>query len=845
MKGLPNADHRLPICDWRMASGDSHDFQSPIANRQSEIGNERGLMDTIWQDLRYGIRTLIKRPGFTAVAVITLALGIGVNTMIFSVVNAVLLSPLPFPDSARLVRIGESHANYKGNLTYANFLDLGDGTRSLENIAAARFWSDNLTDGGEPEQVSSMQVSANFFPALGIPPQLGRTFLPEEDQPGRDNVAVISNALWQRRFGGDPNLIGKAIKVGTIERTVIGVMPPGFQSNILFSGEYDLWVPLVPGGLLRDNRRSHLLAVIARLKSRATIAQAEAELGALAAGIEQQHPGVDDPELGVTVVGLRERLVAPVRPALFVLLCAVGCVLLIACANVANLLLARSAAREKEMAIRLALGASRWRIARQLLTESALLGLAGGGAGLLLAVWGIDSITALAPGNLPRIGEVRIDGWVLGFTLITSLLTGILFGLAPALQLPRLSIHEVVKDGGRGSTGTRRRWLRQVLVVSEVAIALVLLIGAGLLINSFLRLQRVDRGFDARNLLTLNLTLSRFSTSEQQVAFLRQVLDRAALVPGVTAVGLTSTLPLRGGPGTDFVIEGRPPLALGDEPSADIRIVDPNYFRAMRIPLRAGRPFAETDSTDAPKVMVINENMARRFWPNEDPIGKRVTMKDWGPPLTGEIIGIAVDVKADSLDSETRPMIYWAYPQFPTIFNSFVVRTEGDPLSLIGAIKSQIWSVDPSQPVASVATMEQVVANSVAAHRFNMLLIGIFAAVALALAGVGIYGVISYTVSQRTHEIGIRLALGAQGSNVLRLVVGQGMVLALAGVGLGLAAAAGLTRLMSSLLFGVSPTDAPTFAVVAVLLTAVALFACAVPALRATKVDPMVALRYE
>ena len=802
-------------------------------------------MQTLIRDLQYGIRMLIRKPGFTLIAVVTLALGIGANTMIFSVVNAVLLSPLPFPDSARLVRLGESHQKYKANFTYASFYDLGNETESLENIAAARFWSDNLTDSAEPEQVSIMLVSANFFAALGVPPQLGRTFLPEEDSPGRNNVVVLSHALWQRRYGGDPNLIGKPIKVSGNERTVIGVMPSGFQSNVLFSGQYDLWAPLMSGGSLRDNRRSHLLAVIARLKPRATIARAEGELGALAAGIEQQNPGVDDPELGVTVVGLQDRLVAPMRPALMVLLCAVGCVLLIACANVANLVLARSAAREREMAIRLALGASRWRIARQLHTESALLGVAGGAAGLLLAVWGVDSITAFAPANLPRIDEVRIDARVLGFTLFTSLLTGILFGLAPALQLPRLSIHEVVKDGGRGSVGTRRRWLRHILVVAEVAAALVLLIGAGLLINSFLRLQQVDRGFDARNVLTLNLTLSRYSTTEQQVAFLKDALERVAQTPGARAAGLTSTLPLRGGPSTEFVIEGRPPLEVGDEPSADIRIIDPNYFHAMGILIQAGRPFAETDSTDAPRVMVINENMARRFWPDEDPIGKRVTMKDWGPPLTGEIVGIASDVKANGLDSETRPMIYWPYPQFPTIFNSIVVRTEGDPLSLVGAIKSQIWSVDPAQPIASVETMEKVLADSVAPRRFNMLLIGIFAALALALAAIGIYGVISYTVSQRTHEIGIRMAMGARGSDVLKLVVGQGMTLALAGVVVGLAAAFGLTRLMSSLLFGVSPTDAVTFALIATLLAGVALVACIVPARRATKVDPMVALRYE
>ncbi len=800
---------------------------------------------TLIQDLRFATRMLLQNPGFTAVAVVTLALGIGANTMIFSVVNAVLLRPLPFPDSARLVRMSESHAKNTANFTYATFLDLGNENESVRDIAGARFWSDNLSDGGEPEQVSSMLVSANFFQALGVVPQLGRTFLPEEDRPGGDRVAVISHGLWQRRYGADPDLIGKSIKFGGIERTVIGVMPPGFQSNVLFSGQYDLWLPLVPDGVLRDNRRSHLLAVIARLKPGATLAQAQAELATIARGIEQQHPGVDDPDLGVAVVGLQERMVAPIRPALFVLMCAVACVILIACANVANLLLARAAAREREMAIRLALGASRWRITRQLLTESALLALAGGAAGLLLAVWGVDSIIALAPANLPRINEVRIDGSVLGFTLIASLLTGILFGIAPALQLPRMSIQEVVKDGGRGSTATRRRWLRHCLVVSEVAIALVLLIGGGLLINSFWRLLQVDRGFNAQNVLTVNLTLSRFSTSEQQVAILREVLERVAQVPGVRSVGLTSTLPTRGGPATDFVIEGRPPVEVGDEPSADIRIVDPNYFRTMGISLRAGRWLGNGDTPNAPKVMVINENMARRFWPDEDPIGRRVTMRDWGPPLTGEIVGVAGDVKADGLDSETRPMIYWPYTQFPVIFNSIVVRTEGDPLSLVGPIKSQIWFVDPVQPVSSVESMEQVLATSVAPRRFNMLLTGIFAAVALALAAVGIYGVISYTVSQRTNEIGIRVAMGAQSSDVLKLVVGQGVTLALIGVGLGLAAAAGLTRLMSSLLFGVSPTDGATFVSISVLLMAVALAACVVPARRATKVDPMVALRYE
>lgn len=806
-------------------------------------------METFWQDLRYGIRVLLTKPGFTAVALVTLALGIGANTMIFSVVNAVLLRPLPFPDSSRLVRIGESHqrvASQTSNFTYASFLDLGEQTESLEHIAASRFWTENLTDGSEPEEVFSMLVSAQFFPALGVAPMLGRTFQPEEDQPGRDNVAVISNGLWQRRYGADPGLLGKTIKVSGVDRTVIGVMPPGFQSGFIFSGQYDLWTPLVATGMLRDNRRSHLLAVIARLRSGATMEQAQAELASFAGRVEEQNPGID-PDLAVNVIGLQERLVAPLRPALIVLLCAVGFVLLIACANVANLLLARAATREREMAIRLALGAGRGRLVRQLLTESVLLAVAGGAAGLLLAVWGIDTIKAINQGNLPRLGEVSIDAQVLGFTLLISLLTGILFGMAPVLQLPHLSLHEVIKEGARGSGGTRRRWVRQALVVSEVALALVLLIGAGLLINSFWRLQQVDRGFDAENVLTIRLTLPRakYARNDQQVAFLKEVLERVSQAPRVRSAGATSTLPLNGGPATDFEIEGRAPAVPGEEPSADIRIVDPNYFRTMSIPLRAGRSFTERDTASAPTVMVINEHMARRFWPNEEPVGKRVTMKDWGPPLTGEVVGVVGDVKSSGLDSETRPMIYWPYPQFPTIFNNIVVKTDSDPSSVAAALKSQIWSVDQELPISSISTMEKVLANSVAPRRFNMLLLGIFAAVALALAAVGIYGVISYTVSQRTHEIGIRVALGARSADVLKLVVVQGMSLALAGVGVGLLAAFGLTRLMSGLLFEVGPTDAATYLVIASLLTGVALVACLVPARRAIKVDPMTALRYE
>jgi putative ABC transport system permease protein len=521
--------------------------------------------------------------------------------------------------------------------------------------------------------------------------------------------------------------------------------------------------------------------------------------------------------------------------------------LLIACANVANLMLARSAAREREMAIRTAMGASRLRLARQLLTESSLLALTGGASGLLIAAWGVKLIAALDPANFPRINEVNIDGRALTFALIVSLLTGVLFGLAPALQLPNHGLYETLKEGGRGAAGVRRGRLRQALVVFEVALALVLLVGAGLLGASFLRLMKVDPGLDSTNVLTVNLNLSssKYPNGQRQTAVLRQILERVSAAPGVRSAGLTSTLPFTGGPATNFEIEGRPPAEVGQAPIADIRIVDANYFRTLSIPLRAGRLFAESDGAEAPRVMVINEEMARRHWPNENPIGRRVTMKDWGPPLTGEIVGVVGDVKADGLDSSTRPMIYWPYPQFPGVFNALVIRAEGDPMNIVAAVKSQVWSVEREQPLSGIQPMEEVIAVSIAPRRFNMLLLGIFAALALMLAAVGIYGVISYTVAQRTREIGVRMALGARRADVLKLVVRQGMSLALAGIGAGLAASFALTRLMANLLFGVSPSDPLTFGAIASLLGSVALLACYLPARRATKVDPLVALRSE
>ncbi|HJQ26937.1 MAG TPA: ABC transporter permease [Blastocatellia bacterium] len=805
-------------------------------------------MATLIHDLRYAVRLLVRQPGFTLTALLALAIGIGATTIIFSVVNAVLLRPLPFPQAQRILRIEEQHGQTERttNLTYASFIDLAAQAETVEHLAACRFSTANLTDGIEPRQVSVLAVSAGYFSALGVVPVLGRTFLPAEDLPEGGNVVMLSHQLWQQRYGADPDFIGKTIKLGSSVATVVGVMPQGFRAGYPLAGQYDLWVPLVATGNLRANRRSHLLGVIARIKPNVTLEQARAELNTIARRIEQQNPGID-PDMNLSAVGLQDRLVAPLRQTLLVFFCAVGLLLLIACANVANLLLARAATREKEMAIRAALGAGRLRLVRQVLTESALLAAAGGTLGLLLTVWGTQLVRQLDPTNFPRINEVSLDVRVLGFALLVSLLTGLLFGLAPALQLPRQALYETLKDGGRGNTGVRRAWLRQALVVAEVALTLVLLIGAGLLASSFVRLMQVNRGFDPTDVLTisLNLPASKYPTGAQQTTILKQMLEHVAAAPGVRSAGLISVLPFTGGPATDFVIEGRPPVEANQEPVADIRICDADYFRTLSIPLRAGRTFTERDNAEAPRVLLINEEMARRYWPGESPLGQRVTMKDWGPPLTGEVVGVVGDVKADGLDSETRPMIYWPYPQFPGTFNNLVIRAAGEPRDVVAAVKSEVWLVDHEQPLSRIQTMEEVIAGSVAPRRFNMLLLGIFAALALTLAAIGLYGVIAYTVAQRTHEIGVRMALGAQSRDVLRLVILQGGSLALIGVGAGLLAALALTRAMASLLYGVSATDPLTFVLIPLLLTLVALLACYLPARRASKVDPLVALRYE
>ncbi|MDX2044007.1 MAG: ABC transporter permease [Acidobacteriota bacterium] len=836
-----------------LAEWNKLDWQNKLALWRRSFGalwdalllQPRRWEDEMMQDLRLGLRMLRTQPGFTVVAVLALALGIGATTLIFSVVNAVLLRPLPLSEAERVVRIGEAHNGSEittAQFSYANFLDLGEQTETLESIAASRFWFATLTDNGEPEQVAGTMVSANYFATLGATPLRGRTFTKEEDQPNAASVVLLSHALWQSRFGSDETIIGKTIQVSGNSTTVVGVMPPGFA----FPGQSKLWVPLRATGSLRNNRRSHLLQVVGRLRPNATQAQAEAELEVMAARIEQQAPGVD-PNLKINAVNLQANLVAPLRPALLVLLGAVGFLLLIACANVANLLLARAASREKEMAIRAALGAGRWRLARQLLIESVLLAGLGGVVGMLFAVWGTKLIAPLDPASFPRINEVAVDASVLGFALLVSLLTGILFGLAPVWQLPKQGLHATLKEGGRGSTGTARGRLRQALVVSEIALTLVLLIGAGLLINSFVKLMQVNRGFDSTNVLTVNVTLpfAKYDDDARSIAFVRQMLERVSAIPGVAAASTTTALPFSGGAATSFVIEGRPSVNGEKEPIADIRSVAANYFRTLAIPLRAGRVFTERDNETAPRVMIINEEMARRYWPNESPIGRRVTMKDWGDPLTGEVVGVVGDVKSDGLDADLRPMIYWPFAQFPNNFNNLVVRTAGDPLSVANAVKTAVWSVDAAQPLASLRTMEDVIANSIAPRRFNLLLLGSFAALALLLASVGIYGVMAYTVSQRTHEIGIRMALGASRRSVLRLILRQGLRLTGIGIALGLLAAMLLTRLLQSLLYGVSVTDPLTFAGVAFLLAAVSLLACWIPARRATKVDPLMALRHE
>jgi predicted permease len=806
------------------------------------------LLETLFQDLRFAFRMLRKNPGFTGIAVLTLALGMGATTTIFSVVNSVLLRPLPYQNHDRLLRVQETHPGSAGaSVTFATFLDLAREARTVENISAFRGWVFNLTGRGEPQQVSGALVSGDFFNVLGSRPLLGRTIQPEDDQAGGNNrVVVLSYALWQTRFGADTKIIGQTLQVNAEPFTVLGVMPPGFD----YPEHSEMWCPLVPGDALHNNRRAHLLTVLVDRKRGESLGSVQGELNAFAEGVEKQNSGVDDPSLGLSAVALQKSMVAPVRPALVILLFAVGLLLLIACANVANLLLARTAARRKEIAVRLALGASKARLATLLLTESIFVSLLAGSVGLLIAEAGLTLIRTRGSEDLPRFTEINLDWRVFSFTFGVSVLSGLLFGLAPALASTKVNLNTPLKEGGWQPAGDSLRLSNGTLTVLQFGLATILLAGAGLLGGSLLRVLRVNPGFNPDHVLTLQVFLSSVQYPEdasKAAIILNEMLERVRALPGVHSAGVVNALPITGGPSTEFVIEGRPAPKLGDEPGADIRVADPGYFSAMSIPLLAGRSFSERDTASSTRVVLINETLAHRFWPNsnDNPVGQHITMKDWGPPLTGEIVGVVGDVKGDGLDATVGPMLYWPYTQFGQIFNTMVVRTDDDPLRLASAVKNGVWSVDKDQTVSRMQTMDQILSDSVARRRLYVVLLGVFACVALLLAATGIYGVVSYSVTQRTREIGIRVALGAERFDVLQLIIAQATKLAVAGELLGLLVALGLTRLMSSLLFGISAADPLTFAGVAILLSAVALAACYIPARRAMRVDPMVALRYE
>ncbi len=802
-------------------------------------------MRILWRDLRFGSRMLVKSPGFTCLAVLTLALGIGANSAIFSVVNAVLLSPLPWRESGRLVRLWESNPQRgwpRFSTSGPNFLDWVEQNRSFEIMAGWRFMSFNLTEGGEAERVEGGAGSAGLLSMLGVAPALGRGFMPEEDKPGGGCVALLGHALWQRRFESDPRILGRAITIDGEGCTVVGVLQEAMQ----WIGETDVIVPLGPR--LDRNRGNHVLLAFGRLKKGVSLLQAQGDMEGVARRLEKQYPD-SNAGWGVATATFRDWIIGPdVTRALFVLGAAVAAVLLIACANVANLMLARAAARRSEIAVRTALGASRFRVVRQLLAECLLLSLIGGVIGLLLAMWGVDLLRTLGPRNIPRLDEVGLDGRALAFTLGLSLLTSIFFGLIPALQASRPDLTESLKDGGRGTDGSSsRQRLRGALVMIEVALSLVLLIGAGLLLRSFQRLQEVDPGFQTQDLLTmqLNLPASKYRDAHRQIAFYTQLLERVRSVPGVQSASVASGIPF--GPGNTSIelkIEGRAPEVDGSSPSADWRKVTPEYFRTLGIPIVQGRALEAGDGPDSPYVVVISKAMAHRYWPDQDPIGRRIGLGGMREERW-TVVGVSGDVKNGGLDGETRPVIYLSFYQGTWNPMSLAVRATGDPAAAVASVRAAAKEIDPDVPISNVLSMEELMSTSVGPRRFNTLLLAIFAGVALILATVGIYGVMACLVGQRHHEIGVRMALGAQAADIMKLVLRHGMALTLIGMCVGLAAAFGLTRAMTSLLFEVDALDPLIFAGVSLLLAGVSLPAVYFPARRATRVDPLVALKYE
>ncbi|HKO98656.1 MAG TPA: ABC transporter permease [Pyrinomonadaceae bacterium] len=812
-----------------------------------------------WQDIRYGLRVMRKNPGFIAIAVLALALGVGANTAIFSVVNAILLHPINYNNPDQLVMVWEKSARRGfGQIptSLPNFIDLRTDNKSLQDLGAFSDSYFNLTGGEQPERVIGIRVSASLLSLIGISPARGRLFVAGEDQPQASRVLILSNHLWQRSFGADPNIVGQNVALNGNSYTVVGIMPPDFKfppafSATVASSQYampkaDLWVPITTDAvpMLRDIRT---LFMIGRLKPGVTHEAAQSDMNLIANRLQKEYPAVDG-DMQVDVVPLRQQITGDIRLALIVLFAAVGCVLLIACANVANLLLAKASGRQKEVAIRTALGATRFRIVRQLLTEGMLLGLAGGLLGSLLAILLLRQLVIFSPANVSIPDNIGIDWQVLAFTLLLSLLTSFLFGLAPALQASRLDLNETLKEGGRGNSGgSKQNRLRSLLVIAEVALALVLLIASGLMIKSFLRLQDVNPGFNSENLITLEMQLpeGKYADKERQAIFQQQLVQRVAQVPGVQSVGTVDNLPFSGNEfNIGVTIEGQPPLGAAERPRVFLRNVSSNYFESMGIPLRKGRSFSDNDNLNTPLVAVINETAARRFWPNEEALGKRLKRgRPENPWIT--VVGVVGSVSHTSLQVASQPELYLAYQQNPGLNLTLVARTTSDPKTFAGAVRREVSAIDNDLPVSNLKFMDEIIGKSVAQPRVYALLLAIFAALALILASIGIYGVMSYSVTQRTHEIGIRMALGARPMDVLKLIVMQGMALGIAGLVIGLIASFALTRVLTSQLYGVTATDPVTFAAISILLLLVVLLACCIPALRATKVDPMIAVRYE